>query len=55
LIGADDVQNRYGVPLESDGAIDISAMIHDCLVFDLTKTGNAKERGTTGHADEYGL
>ena len=31
---ADDVQNHYGVPLVSVGAIGISAMMHGYLVFD---------------------
>jgi len=31
---ADDVQRRYGVPLETTGAMGISAMMHGYLVFD---------------------
>ncbi|MDR2468182.1 MAG: FGGY-family carbohydrate kinase [Spirochaetaceae bacterium] len=35
---AADVQNRYGVPLETVGAIGISAMMHGYLVFDAQDT-----------------
>ena len=35
---ADDIQHRYGLPLETTGAMGISAMMHGYLVFD--KDGN---------------